>query len=56
VGQREGGEIVATLHEEPQRRGWSRKTWLLLIGAGIAVAVVVVLLVMLTGGGSGGRY
>jgi len=47
---------VATLHEEPRRTGWSRKTWLVLIGAGIAVAVAGVLLVMLTGGGGGGSY
>jgi hypothetical protein len=47
---------VATLHEEPQRTGWSRKTWLVLTGAGIAVAIAVVLLVMLTGGGGGGNY
>ena len=50
---------MATLHEEPQRTGiggWSRKTWLLLIGAGIAVAVAVLLIVMLTGGGGGGSH
>ena len=42
---------MATFHEEPQKTGWSRKTWLLLIGAGIAVAVAVVLVIMLGGGG-----
>jgi hypothetical protein len=46
--------FVATLHEEPRRTGWSRKTWFLLIGAGIAVAVAVVLVVLLMGGGGGG--
>jgi len=49
---------VATLHEEPQKTGigrWNRKTWLVLLGAGIALAVAVVLLVLLTGGG-GGTY
>jgi hypothetical protein len=47
---------VATLHQEPRKTGWSRKTWLLLIGAGIAVAVAVVLVVMLAGGGGGRTY
>lgn len=49
---------MATFHEQPQRTGWSRKTWLILIGAGIAVAVAVVLLFTLTGGGGsdGGLY
>ncbi len=47
---------MATLHEEPQRTGWSRKTWLVLIGAGIAVALAVVLVVILSGGGGGGNY
>ncbi len=46
---------MATFHEEPQKTGWSRKTWLLLIGAGIAVAVAVVLVIMLAGGGGGRR-
>jgi len=45
---------VATFHEEPHKTGWSRKTWLILIGAGIAGAVAVVLVIMLAGGGGGG--
>lgn len=45
---------MATLHEEPRRTGWSRKTWFVLIGLVAAVAVAVVLVVMLYGGGGGG--
>ena len=45
---------MATLHEEPHKTGWSRTTWFILIGAGIAIAVAVVLVVMLAGGGGGG--
>jgi hypothetical protein len=48
---------VATFHEEPRKTGiggWSRPTWLFLIGAGIAIAVAIVLVVMLYGGGGGG--
>jgi hypothetical protein len=45
---------VATFHEEPHKTGGSRKTWLILVGAGIAIAAVVFLVVMLTGGGGGG--
>lgn len=45
---------MATIHEEPRKTGWSRKTWLLLAGAGIAIVLAVVLVIMLTSGGGGG--
>ena len=48
---------MATSHEEPHKTGiggWSRKTWLVLIGIVAAIAVAAVLVVMLTGGGGGG--